>query len=286
MRLLPAVFVYLFASAAIAQSLEEDEIQFRSAIDWLDSKLNYTYYDDASEKWWSNTFYMNNDKEITIKHIASDKPNSANIRNKTYTIRTFQIQDINPRSLKIIDVPKTKGRLVKGKMLELRTYGFQDLIHKTINNRRGSSTSFLFLSFPKILNDSISNYSAIVKQKLEQAILISTKVYPKRDATDIDTIFRVLEGRFKSDDNQVWIGQQVKAGVLKIDQGFNRIEYFGFDQDKQQFYLLEVTSKGLQTQLFDINSESNLTLNYSEENVFTFHTLHSFSFKGTRFFRQ
>ncbi|WP_424961933.1 hypothetical protein [Ekhidna sp.] len=286
MRILIAFSFSLFSSVMLAQSPEQDEILFQSAMDWLDSKLNYVYYDDVGEKWWSNTFYINNDREVTIKHIASDKPNTANIRSKTYTIRTFRIQDINPKSLKITEVAKTKGRLVKGKMLELRTYGFQDLIHKTINNRRGSSTSFLFLSFPEVLNDSISNYAEIVKQKLEQAILASTKVYPKNAEGDIKTIFTILEGDFKSDEGQPWNVQKVKPDVLKIDQGTGNIEYFGFDQDQQQFYLLDINSEGVKIQFYVMSNEGNLSLSSTEETVFTFHTLHSFSFKGKRFFRQ
>ncbi|MEQ8629508.1 hypothetical protein [Ekhidna sp.] len=286
MRILIAFSVSLFSSVMLAQSPEQDEIQFQSAVDWLGSKLNYVYYDDVGEKWWSNTFYVNDNREITIKHIASDKPNTANIRSKTYTIRTFRIQDINPKSLKITEVAKTKGRLVKGKMLELRTYGFQDLIHKTINNRRGSSTSFLFLSFPEVLNDSISNYAEIVKQKFEQAILASTKVYPSNTASDSKTIFNILEGNFKSDEGHLWNAQKVKPDVLKIDQGTGNIEYFGFDQDQQQFYLLDINSDGVQTQFYVMNNQDILSLSSTEETVFTFYTLHSFSFKGTRFFRQ
>ena len=286
MRVFIVVAFISFISASQAQTPEQDEVQFQSAIDWLDSKLNYFYYDNVGEKWWSNTFYINENKEVTIKHIASENPHSANIRSKTYTIRTFQIQDINPKSLKITDVKKTKGRLVKGKMLELRTYGFQDLIHKSINNRRGSSTSFLFLSFPEALNDSISNYAEIVKQKFEQAILASTRIYPSGGIEDVDTIFSVLSGTFLSDDNQSWNIQQLKPNVLKIDRGNGGIEYLGFDKEREQFYFLDITTDGFKTQYYNISTDATLTLNADGVAVFTFHTLHSFSFKGKRFFRQ
>lgn len=281
------ILTFLLSLYSFAQSSAEDEVQYQSAVDWLNSKLSYLYYDEVGEQWWNNTFYANDDKVITIKHIASHNPNTANIRDKTYTIRTFKIEDINPKSLKIKDVDETKGRIVKGKMLELRTYGFQDLIHKTINNRRGSSTSFLFLSFPKVLNDSISNYAEIVKQKLEQAILASTRVYPSgNNAKDIEMIFNVLPGSFIAENGQQWITKQVKPNVLKIERGNEAIEYFGFDEEKGQLYLSDITSTGIQTQFFTLQNQESIVLKHGESRLFEFHTLHSFSFNGIRFFRQ
>ena len=286
MRVLLIFFACLFSLYSPAQTPEEDEVLFRSAVDWLDSKLNYLYYDDVGEKWWNNTFYVNDDRVITIKHIASDIPNTGNIKRKTYTIRTFNIQDINPRSLKITEIEETRGRIVKGKMLELRTYGFQDLIHKTINKRKGSSTSFLFLSFPEVLNDSISNYAEIVKQKFEQAILASTQLYPAGDDRDIETVFKVLNGSFETEDGKEWDAEEVKSNVLKIDRGIDAIEYFGFDQENKEFYLLDISSRGTHKKSFQLDNTNDLSLKENEENIFKFHTLHSFSYKGVQFFRQ
>lgn len=281
------VLIIAFPLCVSAQSPEEDKLIFKSAVEWLDSKLNYLYYDEVGEKWWNNTFYVNDKKEVTIKHIAASRPNTANIKEKDYTIRTFRIQDINPNSLKISAIEETKGRLVKGKMLELRTYGFQDLIHKTINKRRGSSTSFLFLSFPEVLNDSLDNYAQIVKEKFEEAILASTRIYQAGDDSDFETIFSVLKGQFQSADGAKWQSQMVLPNVLKIEMGEgDPITYFGFDQTKNQFYLMEITSEGFSSTYFSIGADQKLALEIEGNKIFQFVTLNSFIYKGREFFRE
>ena len=280
------VLLFLIPIISYGQTPEEDEVIFQSAVDWLDSKLNYIYYDEVGEKWWNNTFYINDKKEVTIKHIASSKPNTANIQNKTYTIRSFRIQDINPQSLKVSKIKETKGRLVKGDMLELRTFGFQDLIHKTINKRRGSSTSFLFLSFPEILNDSLANYAEIVKQKFEEAIMASTRIYPSGDDADRDQIFSILNGSFETAEGQQWKASEAKKNVLKIETGDDPIQYFGFDERKKQFYLLEIGDSGFDYIYFQLNNESILSLSSDSTAIFQFSTLNSFKYKGQEFHRK
>lgn len=269
-----------------AQSPEENEVNFKSAVDWLDSKLNYIYYDEVGEKWWNNTFYVNDKKEVTIKHISSSKPNTANIQAKTYTIRSFRIQDIDPKSLKVTDIKETKGRIVKGKMLELRTFGFQDLIHKTINKRRGSSTSFLFLSFPEILNDSLMNYAEVVKEKFEQAIVASTRVYSSGDDSNIETIFSILTGNYETADGFKWESDQVQEKVLKIETSDDVIQYFGLDEDKKQLYLLKITTSGFNYEYFNINNDNELSLLSDSTRIFKFNTLNSFTYHGKEFFRK
>ena len=276
---------FLIPIISYGQTPEEDEVIFQSAVDWLDSKLNYIYYDEVGEKWWNNTFYINDKKEVTIKHIASSRPNTANIQNKTYTIRSFKIQDIDPQSLKVTKIKETKGRLVKGDMLELRTFGFQDLIHKTINKRRGSSTSFLFLSFPEIMNDSLANYAEIVKQKFEEAILASTRIYPGRDDTDKEKIFSTLNGSYETVDGQQWKSSRVNSNVLRIETAKDTIQYFGFDEDKNQFYLLEITDSGFNYEYFQMNNESSLSLS-SDSTTFQFITLNTFKYNSQEFFRK
>ncbi|WP_421764485.1 hypothetical protein [Ekhidna sp.] len=286
MRLLVILITSITFLPVKSQNLEDDEVRFKSAIDWLDTKLNYIYYDDVGEKWWTNTFYVNENKEVTLKHIASKNPNTANIRNKTYTIRTFQIQNINPESLKISDVKKTKGRIVKGKMLELRTFGFQNLIHKTINGKRASSTSFLYLSFPRVLEDSISNYAEIVKEKFQEAIISSTQIYPFGDSRDIATIFSCLQGNFISVNGEPMTITEKIQGVYKIKNAADHIQYFGFNNEREQFYLLKINSNGTETMFFDLDRNTQLSLQLDGLEVFSFHTLNSFSFNGLKFYRK
>ena len=281
------LLLLLIPLTGFTQSPDEDKIRLASAADWLDSKLNYVYYDGTGEKWWKNTFYLNESNEVTVKHIASDKPNTANIKNKTYTVRKFQLEDINPKSLKITEIEDSRGRIVKGQMLELRTFEFQDLIHKSINNRKASSTSFLFLSFPETLIDSVSNYAEIVKTKLEEAILASTQVYPSNSNEDLTTVMKVLTGEFKSDDGDLWKTEQTHPNVLKLNRDNGLTEFFGYDTGKEKFYLISITSQGLVQRFYTLNKGVKLQLiDESTSEQIRLETLNSFSTGGKEFFRQ
>ncbi len=277
----------LLPIVSFAQTQDEDEIKLKSAMDWLDSKLNYIYYDNVGEQWWSNTFYANESGEVTIKHIASKRPNTANIKDKTYTIRRFSIQDISPYSLKITDIDESKGRIVKGQMLELRTFGFQEGIHKTINNRKASSTSFLFLSFPESLIDSLSNYAEIVKHKFEEAILASTRIYPSDNENNVKSILDILTGSFKTNEGLRWIGNRLNENVIKLEYEDQRIQYFGYDPNQKQFYLLDISEQGVRKQKFQISEGNQLKLSGvdSQTNIL-FETTNSFEFNGNVYFRQ
>ncbi|WP_420318036.1 hypothetical protein [Ekhidna sp.] len=270
-----------------AQTPQQDDVIYKSAIDWLNGKLNYVYFDSKGQQWWKNTFYANEDKQITIKHIVSEKPNTAHIENKTYTIRTFNIQDINPNSLKITDIKKTRGRIVEGQMLELRTFNFQDLIHKKINNRKASSTSFLFLSFPKDITDSIANYAEIVKVKFEEAIWATTQIYPSDYEHDIDRIISVLTGSFQTKEGAIWKTELVRPHVLKLDRGNGNIEYFGYDNNDHRFYLITITAQGIVEQHFTLENDELLILS-GEDNpaVFEITNQNAFKFLNRLFFRQ
>lgn len=282
------IFVFiLFPFISYAQTPGEDEIKLKAAMDWLDNKLNYIYYDNVGEQWWSNTFYANESAEVTIKHIASKRPNTANIKDKTYTIRRFRIQDINPKSLKITQIDESKGRIVKGQMLELRTFGFQDAIHKTINNRRASSTSFLFLSFPETLIDSLSNYAEIVKQKFEKAILASTQIYPVDFESDVMNVLDILTGSFETDEGKSLSTERLNKHVIKFEYEDNRIEYFGYDPTQIHFYHLSINEQGLKQQNFKFTDGNQLKLIDENSQIkVLIQTTNSFQFYGDVYFRQ
>ncbi|WP_425392569.1 hypothetical protein [Ekhidna sp.] len=287
-KILIILLISAFSSnLGFGQTSQDDEVRYQSAIDWLDGKLNYVYFDSKGQKWWKNTFYANENKQITIKHISSDKPNTAHIEDKTYTIRTFNLQDINPNSLKITDIKKSRGRIVEGEMLELRTYSFQDLIHKTINNRKASSTSFLFLSFPEDITDSIANYAEIVKTKFEEAIWASTQIYPTDYEHDIDRIITVLTGSFQTEEGAIWNADLVRPHVLKLDRGNGDIEYFGYDNNDHRFYLITITAQGVVEQHFTLENGPLLILSGEDNSVvFEITNQNAFKFLNRMFFRQ
>lgn len=270
-----------------AQNPELDQSRYEAAAEWLDSKLNYIYFDSEDQRWWKNTFYVNENKEVTIKHISSDRPNTANISDKNYTIRTFKIQDIDPNSLKVSNVKKSRGRIVKGKMLELRTFGYQNLISKTINNRKASSTSYLFLSFPTAVTDSISDYAEVVRDKFKEAIAASTQIYPSDYEHDVERVLKILTGEFQSDGGKTWKTRLIQPHVLELDRGNGDTEFFGYDTNDHRFYLLTLSSQGIDIQHFKLAEKDKLILSDEQGNdSFLIGNLNIIKIQGEEYFRQ
>ncbi|MEO1255062.1 MAG: hypothetical protein AAFY41_09280 [Bacteroidota bacterium] len=287
MKYLLATAVFIIYSSGYAQMSEDDKVTYQAAVDWLDTKLNYVYYDDVSGKWWNNTFYINDEKEVTVKHISSEKPNTANIRSKNYSIRTFKLTDINPYTIKITNEEDSKGRIVKGKTLEIRTFGNVKSIHKKINNRRGSSTSFLFFSFPEFLNDSLANYASIVKSKLYEAIIASTQVYSSSLEENVKTVLKTLNGTFKGEDGSEWKTEQIFPNTLKISNTTNNRSFFGFDSIEGLFYYTNISEKGITTIRYQLVESEKINLKeIGGSSEILIETLNSFNKNGINYFRQ
>lgn len=283
---LPLLFLPLLS---IGQSAEDDEITFRASIDWLDRKLNYIYYDVDAQKWWLNKFYVNEGKEVTIKNIFTDKPRSANIKEKVYLIRKFQIQDINPFRLEISDVHHNQGRIVKGKLLEMHTFGNKRIVHKTVDGRRGSDVSFVQISFPKFLTDSIADYADLVKAKLREAIIASTKVYPTGDfSTDRNRIMDIMVGEFKDEEGNELIIKKEMTNVLTVKGNDSSFSHFGYDPNKDQYYYSTVSSEGIVVNYYNLINNFKLLLQNIDNkgDVIEFETFHSFRFGGKTYYRK
>ncbi|NQZ78198.1 MAG: hypothetical protein HRT61_19145 [Ekhidna sp.] len=286
MRLLLSIITIFYTCLLSGQSTGQDSVLYQSSLEWLDTKLNYEYYDGEGEKWWKNTFYINEDGLVTIKHISSDKRNTAKMKEKTCIIRTFRLEDINPGSIKISSVEKSQGRIAKGQMLELRTFANKKSIQKTINNKKGSSTSFLNLSFPKTSNDSISNRAETVKEKLTQAINAKTRIHSFDNSKDFETIFSVLQGTFQSDDGTTWKSNLQMSKVLKIEHVNDNIKYLGYDTIQNECYFLEIGTDGMIRYDLTKRSDSTLSLLKDEEVFLDLNTINSFKYQGKVFFRQ
>ncbi|MBC6401994.1 MAG: hypothetical protein GDA37_13505 [Ekhidna sp.] len=269
-----------------AQSPKDDEVAFNSAVDWLNSKLDYVYYEKNSGKWWTNTFYINENKEVTIRQISSYRRQTANIKEKTYTIRTFRIQDINPYSIEIKQVNAATGRFAEGELLELHTFDGSDKIHKSIDHRKATSTSFLHLSFPKSLTDSLSNYPQLVRDKFYEAVIASTKVYPIDPNGNKTVIFETLKGTYKSDNGSTWSSTRRFDNILKIESHETE-KYFGYDADKRKYFFAEISNEGVSIKYYSEANSTKLVLASDEhpEEKIHIHTFNSFEINGEWYYR-
>lgn len=287
MKAFLSVCFIFFASIGFCQSASDDSITFHSAIDWLQSKLDYVYYDDVSEKWWTNTFYINEDKVVTIKQISSKTRITANINAKNYTIRTFRIQDINPYTIDIKEIKEPTGRFVKGQLLEIRTFDGEPKIHKSINNRKATSTSYLHLSFPNSLTDSLTDYPSLVKKKFYEAIVSSTKIYSSNEKENYSLIMHTLKGHYHAENGEKWISNERFPGIIKFETEEKEL-FFGFDKGKNQYYLTTISENGIFTDFFNLKKGNQLELvsATNPDKTILFQSRNSFRLNGHWFYRQ
>ena len=278
--------IVLSSNHIFGQSPAEDKVTFESAVDWLNTKLDYIYYDHNGH-WWNNTFYMNENNVVTIKQISSKTPQTANIKNKNYTIRKFKIEDINPFTIQIKDVAESTGRFVKGQLLEIRTFSDQRNIHKTINNRKATSTSFLHLSFPTALTDTLVNYPQLVKEKLLEAVISSTKVYYKNPEANRELIFDIIEGQFQSESGLNWESKMVLDNVVQLNSS-DSISYFGYDEGRDLYYTNILHPGGVETDYYQLKEDTKLMLVHSTDDgkSIVFDTHNSFQLNGEWYYRQ
>ncbi len=279
----------LIPALSFAQSAEDDEITFQAAIDWLDRKLNYIYFDDVAQKWWLNKFYINDKKEVTVKNIFTDKPRSANIKEKVYLIRTFQLEDINPYQMSIVDIETNQGRIAKGKLLELHTFEHKNSIRKTIDGRRASNTSFVQISFPTILTDSIPEYADIVRSKLAEAIIASTKIYKVPGLEENkEKIFEILDGRFQTDGGEKLEATKRFENVVKMNFGDETEDFFGFDNSTNTFFVTTISLGSTRTNTYTLLPGNKLSLQNTEKksDLIEFETVNSVRINGKVYYRE
>lgn len=269
-----------------SQPNESDELAFTLASEWLNKKLNYIYHDGAAQKWWVNRFTINDKKEVTIKNILTANPRSASIQEKTFHTRTFKVEDINPYLLNIREIEKNQGRVVKGKLLELKTYGNRKSVHHRINNLRGTDVSFVQISFPSFMLDSISDYAETVQLKFREAIIAATKVYATEDfESNKSKLFEILDGSFESEDGSSLQIVRRFDNVLAIKEE-NSDNFLYFNPSNNQFEFTSVTSDGVASSNYQLIDEERITLkNTQSEDTITIETISSFWFAGRLYYR-
>ena len=284
------MIIFLFLPYwGFSQSAEDDDLTFQSAVDWLDRKLNYYYFEDGSQKWWLNKFYVNEKREVTIKNIHTAKPRSANIKEKVYHIRKFNIEDINAYNIKISEIKQNQGRIVKGKLLELHTFGNKRVVHNTTDGRRGSDVSFIQLSFPTFMTDSIADYAELVQSKFKEAIIAATKVYASESIEENKkAIFNILKGSFVSKDGERIKIESVFENVISLNETPTEKVFFGFNDSSETFYITKISSEGSETKNYELQSGETILLQNKVDkgDVIVFETIHSFRLSGTNFYRE
>ncbi len=273
---------------SFAQPNAEDEVIFKSAVDWLNRKLNYIYHDGAADKWWVNKFYVNENKYVTIKNTLTANPRSVSIRDKTFHARTFQIEDINPYQISITNIERNQGRIVKGKLMELKTVNLKKSIHHRINDRTGTDVSFVQISFPTFMTDSIADYAETVQAKLKEAIIAATKVYASSSFLENKAkIFEVMEGSFTNAEGDDLQTARKFDNVLSISKNDSE-NYFVYTPADQLFYLTSISNNGVAIKKYRLNTDNRIILENleNEEDIISLETTNSFNFNGKLYYKK
>ena len=259
-QFLAALSLLLLPETGFTQSQEEDNAIYKASVEWLNRKLNYVYYDKSGQKWWTNSFSINDEKIVTIKNISSTRRNTANIKDKTYLIRRFRLRDINPDNIVITQVKEDHGRIVKGILLELHTFSNSKTVEKTTNGRRGSNTSFVQISFPEVLLDSISNYPELVKTRFMEAIISTTRIHSSPDFEEnANQVFQSLSGKFLNEDNEV-VELIENFPYVRSFSSESEIVFLGLNEKEASFYLATIMHDGMETENYKLAETGHLLL--------------------------
>ncbi len=278
----------LLPTILAAQSASDDESTVQEAVEWLNTKLNYTYHDGHAQKWWINKFYVNEQKEVTIKNTLTGNPRSASIREKTFHTRTFKLQDINPYQIKISEIEKDQGRIVKGKLIDMRTFGRKRNIHHKINDRAGTDVSFVQISLPTFLIDSIADYAESVQAKLQEAIIASTRVYASENIQENKVkIFETMSGSFMNDEGDEIQTTPKFENVISLSSNDSE-NYFVYSPADNLFYLTSISNEGVMSKKYQLATGDRIILQNVEnaEDVIGLETANSFTFSGKLFYRK
>jgi len=273
---------------SFSQPNEQDELIFQSAVDWLNRKLEYIYYDEVSQKWWLNRFYVNKEKEVTIKNTHTSHPRSVSIKEKTFHTRGFKIQNINPYQISLRKIERNQGRIVKGTLLELKTVDNRKDIHQKINERTGTDVSFVQISLPSFMTDSIPNFAESVQAKLKEAIIAVTKVYASGSLEENkNKIFEIMVGSYENDNGEEMQGTKKFDNVISLGGGTSE-NYFVFTPADKFFYLTSLSSEGVTFKKYQLIQDEKIVLQNIEstEDLITFETLNSFTFNNQLYYRK
>lgn len=264
-----------------AQNQLEDSMKLASAIEWLEDKLTYYYYNVEDDTWWNNRFaYNDGSQNITIKNIASPYPEA--VTGKTYLELDFLLQDLDPFSIAVEERKNNAGRLVKGKTIRVGAFDDQAVI-RSRNGRRSNEQSFIYFSIPDYFEDSISDYSQNIADKLSLAIELSTRIYPaKEQKENLDLIRGLMYGRFRSD-SVYWVFRNPIPMLYEVLVLNSNLELMGkkYIQLPLNDQSIEITTiypgEVTEVEKLRINPENQLHM-FNEQRALIFETINQYTF--------
>lgn len=266
--------ILFFSSSLFSQSSKADSLKFNASIDYLERKLNYTYFSDDQKLWWINKFKYNTETgEIKIQHISTKNPGK--VLGKSYNTTTVSLSDLNPYNITINKNNEGKGRFVKGNEISLHTVKNKKHIRKEVNGTRLSPRSFIYISIPGFVDEE-TNVSDSVFMTLQYLIGKASELSRQTDdIANFELIFQTLQGdhQYTNAEGQVQrFGKKLNDYLIAFEDYQNREKlrdvFIGYDTQANRYYEIIVGSDGTQTiKYFMLNESEELILSTPENDV-------------------
>lgn len=265
---LPFIFLLALAFDVYSQTAEQDSSSFDATMQWLERKLTYNYYDATNGQWWVNVIQKKDNGAFTIKNIAAKHPDR--ITGKIYYQRTFFLWDLDPNKITVSDIPKDMGRFVKGKLIRLEGFKDENKIATKKDGRVGSKVSYLHISIPTYLEDSLQDYSIKVKEKLTDALYLNARLFNANDEEkNLIAAFNTLSGNYISEDSTSYLDFDVLAQRLirfKVRKDSQiKVGTIGYDEEKKTVFYFQASATGHLIKQFTLDQRAGDLILKNEE---------------------
>jgi hypothetical protein len=255
------IFSFFFLSVVIhAQSVTEDSVTAESAFKWVERKLTFNYFDPTNQNWWVNRLHRNDDGSVTLINIAAEHPDK--VLEKVYHLRRFFLYDINPIATTVVEIPKDQGRFVKGRIVRLQGFGDENKISTKKDGRVGSDVSFIHISVPQFLEDSLQNYAFELKGRIQELLSLEARLLNVGDTEKNQAaVLSAWRGNFVNKDSTHYLSMTVEdPGLIRFEwkmENGRRFGQFGYDSARKTFYFFSSSNKEYYMGDFTTDSESN-----------------------------
>ncbi len=271
MKRLAICFLFLNLVAG-AQTIEEDSVAYRAAFDWVERKLTFNYYDNTNQHYWVNRFHLNENGSITTKNIAAENPNK--VVERRFHNRTFQLYDLNPRTISIIELPSDQGRFVKGKIVRVEGFQGEKKVSTSHDGVVGSNLNYIHISIPDFLEDSLQDYALEVKKQFANLAYLHARLSNRGDlGANLENAFQVLSGSYISKDSTTTLTfyqSEERLVRFELKEGEKRsFGTIGYDQKLKELYLLKSGRDEYVFRTFSFDETTrNLVLRSAEDEIF------------------
>ncbi|MFY0685945.1 MAG: hypothetical protein JXQ90_02210 [Cyclobacteriaceae bacterium] len=196
------VLIFLFGGAQLALSQIRliDSAEHAANKEYLVRKLSFTYYSDDQNLWWINRMsYDKKSGELVYRNNSAEDPRK--ISGKKYIQRSFLLSDLNPYNIEKLHIGKTVGRIVKGEEIILHTVKNERKITKVLNTLNATPQSFLHISIPEYLDDSVHLADSVI-MKFKESVFYETRLSNKGSFEEnVQQVMDALKGDFTYENN-------------------------------------------------------------------------------------